>query len=185
MIKGSPFITLLSIEKKKHRKKQSTNIAGLTFSVRLTLSVPCQPFYFQDILTWRTFSERPLWIRGTFHPCCWSCQIADNRDNCIGVKRLVTRLHIHTPYHCSHTGLVSSVHMTTFPTCTCTIFLCSLSFRLLPCHQSLPTHRPSALQHDLHVTQVTEGWFERVYICSPPGWAGVWHGLGDECHPRK
>lgn len=111
--------------------------------------------------------------------------LAENRDISIGVEKLVTRLHIHTPHHSSHTGVVSSVHMNSFPTCTCTIFLCFLSFCFLPFHQSLPIHRPPPLQHDLLVTQVTEGWFERVFICSPPGRAGVWHCLGDECHPRK
>lgn len=137
-----------------------------------------------------TFIQTALWSKRAYGPLSLSlsdCCLPRTKTVASGAKKPVTRLHIHTPphHHSSHTRVVASVHMNPLPTCTCTVCLCFLSLCFLPFYQSLPIHRPPALQHDLLVTQVTEGWFERVCICSPPGRAGVWHSLGDECHPRK
>lgn len=92
-----------------------------------------------------------------------------------GVEKLATRLHIHTLCCILLIRCITSE----FQPVSC-FYLSSL----LP-HQSLPLCRSPALQHDLLVAQVTEGWFKRVYICSPPGGAGVRRSLRDECHPRK
>lgn len=79
----------------------STDMAGLTFSVRITLSVLHLPFYFEaPLLTLPP--ETPLWIRCIYRPP--SLSLLNRRslrawDSCRRAQKLVTRLHIHTPPH--------------------------------------------------------------------------------------